>query len=366
LSEGTVVSFEEVRKELGAPPDVFNALVVSGLLGPPTSEGLRRTAVDDFLRYGTQWTAAGDRLAPYYNLPDIPEGPTPILSYTRAQISPHPNFGKADDDTGWIAQFYIKPNRRFFPYPMGLALVGPSHLRLEGPLRVKGSTFPSYLYPDPMGEFSMLTVIGNPDVSKEPFRAAYDVAVPVLDELSFRCNQPLPVAQVFLVGIPSGTISLEFLRPPDMVVLGRDTEVLACCPHPQLQAAVALYRDGLSDSNPFHQFLAFWKVYENACHVRAEWRMSNKRRGPIGTPEVMPDMFVFRHSCGKTFEEVRQTLTPTHRNAIAHSDGRKAKPKTPALASDFIDVSCVIPVIGYIARVTLENVRALLEDNDLS
>jgi hypothetical protein len=123
---------------------------------------------------------------------------------------------------------------------------------------------------------------------------------------------------------------------------------------------VALYREGISSNNPFHQFLTLWKVYENATRVRGRWREQHKRSDIKIHKEIFPDVFAFETVKGQTFEQAKQSLNDAYRNAIAHGDMSKGKPRTGALVSDYAEVWMKVPILRYMAHVVLENVRATL------
>jgi len=52
-------------------------------------------------------------------------GGIPAGARSRGQILPQDATSNPDEDTGWLAQFYLRPNRLFFPDPTELALIGP-------------------------------------------------------------------------------------------------------------------------------------------------------------------------------------------------------------------------------------------------
>lgn len=213
-------------------------------------------------------------------------------------------------------------------------------------------------------------VILNPKISIDPrpaFTEAYNIAAPVLDELSFTYDQPLPVAHALLVGIPSGAITVTLPRPPKMQAIDSTTHIAARCPVAELQQATALYREGVSSTNPFHQFLALWKAYENADEVRRGWRTkrghkaSDKKLDTVVACENFPDLVPFRGHAGKSFGAVKEHLRKPYRCAIAHgTSGDHGPPKTAAAARDYNEVMLAVPIIRHMARVTLTNTRATL------
>ncbi len=284
---------------------------------------------------------------------------------TQARILPQEAQGDPDQDTGWLAQFYLRLNRSFFPDPNELALVGPLPLKLAAPKEVRGADIPARLYPDPSGSLAMVAVMGFNRLADDPFDAAYDVAGPILDELSFRYDQPLPVAQSLLIGIPSGAINIYYPQHPTLEEIPASDTVLPSSLFSELRDAVALYREGVSSNNPFHSFLTLWKAYENAVSVRADWRREHRRPDTKVREEVIPDVWAFRGRSGLNFEQVKQQLNRPYRVALAHgSDIRDGQPITAASAENFNDVATKVSLIRYMARVVIENVRATLASSE--
>lgn len=359
------LTLQQVGERLKAPPAVVHALAMSGLLGYWENGGVPEAGVLQFERFGTQWRPElGSRSFspdPFRDLPAPPGvlgGDQPPSTGTEVQIAPSGiPLELSEKDTGWIAQFFVQPNPFFFASPEELALVGPVGMRLSRRMQIPGTDYPCYLYPDPEGRFAMAMVIGDPRPHGDPIEAAYDIASPALDALAFEYDQPLPICQRLIVGIPSGIISVWLAKPSapaDIAegVLKPRFEV------PDLWEAVALYREGVSSNNPFHQFLTLWKAYENACGVRGHWRKKHRRRDHKEEPEEFPPMFAWSEFSGKTFDQAKQQLNDSHRIALAHGDVRGGSPRTGATWADVRSVSAVVPVIRYMARVTIRNVRA--------
>ena len=171
-------------------------------------------------------------------------------------------------DTGWIAHFYLSTNCFYSPDLIELTLVEPPPLRLSGPRPVPGTALPVTLYPHPWG--NNLGLVEGLDRPLDGAQVqAYDVTIPLLDELSVRYDVPLPVAHSMVVGVPSGILYLYFgLRPKAKAI---ETESLPRCPYPELRDAYTLYREAVSSNNPLHAFLTVRKVYEEAVYVRKRW-----------------------------------------------------------------------------------------------
>lgn len=199
---------------------------------------------------------------------------------------------------------------------------------------------------------------------ERPFQVAYDVVSPLLDELSFTYDQPLPVAQNLILGVPSGAINIDFSQHPTQHHIGNGEVIERACPFPELEEAVALYREGVSSNNPFHNFLTLWKAHENAQEVRTNWKRqhgSDDVQFRVHEERIPDDVWVFRGSSGKSFSQVREELNRPYRVALAHgsniSDGR---PRTGASASDFEAVATKIALLRFMAHTVIENVRATL------
>jgi hypothetical protein len=319
----------------------------------------------------------------YDNLPPIEGiGPQPPATRAHGYIYPpseqNPQ-GLESYDTGWIAHFYLVPNYFYFPDPTELALVGQPPLKLSEPRQIPGADLPVTLYPHPSGCLGLVALEGLDRPLKNMDKEAYDVAMPLLDELSARYDVPLPVASMIAVGVPSGIIHTFFAHHSKTKQI--EAEILPRCPHPKLRDAYALYREAVSSNNPFHAFLTFWKVYEEAVYVRRGWGAKHKCSDTRITEEVFPDLFAFgsrpeeladpsehpgerpeEQLRGEKFEKARKVLNGPYRVALAHAGEVDAgKPLTAASYGDYQKVASQVPVVRYMANVVLENVRATFD-----
>jgi hypothetical protein len=369
-----VVPLKEARRRLRVSAPVLNALVKSGLLGEITTHGeVFVAAIEHYGRYGTQWRTE--------NRPDLPER-MPSAEFINS-MPPPPDIGDErypgvqtklyvylegpdmeealKTDTGWLAQFYLRPNPYFWPAPTSMGMVGPLLLKLDRPRAVHRAKLPTRLYPDPEGSLSMVMVTCRDGSAKEAYETAYDIVAPVLDELSVKYDQPLPISHSLIVGVPSGLVTTMFPKIPEVRIIESGDPILPSCPYPELADAAALYREGASSNNSFHQFLSLWKVYENVCEIRGSWRRQHKLTAVKIREEVFPKAFAFGGYEGLTFDQVKQKLERPYRVALAHGGRiRGGKPKTAASAEDLMSVSYSVPLVRYMAHVTFENVRATL------
>lgn len=345
------------------------ALLTSGLLGYWNGGRIPKEAIEHFRLYGTQWrTSLGERRPPetlLRNMPQLEGADQPVGSTTQLLINRTEDaVSNPSGDLGWLAQFYVRPNHFMFPDPTASALIGPLGLKLSAPKDLGQARIRTILFPDPDGAFAMAMVWGATEGSLDDAPAkAYDVISPILDDIAFKYDQPLPIAQSIIVGVPSGSILFSLPKPPPIGHLDSfvwtDDQSAA-----KLRNAISLYREGISSNNPFHQFLTLWKAFESADEARREWRrarfgsISDTRNDIIVTEEVIPVSFVAADDGGKKFGIVKERLRSLYRNAIAHGTNKHGRPKTGATSSDFNDVSNNVFLIRFMARAVIENTRA--------
>lgn len=377
---GEVVTFFEAQRRLGVTDGLFNALVNSWLLGRITTDNkLFVEGIESYERYGTQWMTEdrpelASRTMDAEFLQNMPLPPDVGYRYPSVQQKVFAAREGIDDDilavleasTGWLVHFYLRPNMFCWPAPTSMGMVDGPLLKLNRKREVLGAHLRTSLYPDPWGSLALVTVHSPSKTAGEAYEQAYDVAGPILDELSVKYDQPLPISHSLIVYIPSALMAMFAPSTPDIRTIEPGDRLLPRYPYPELKFALALYREGVSSSDPFHQFLTLWKVYENACEVRSRWRTKHKRHVVKVEEERIPEAFAFGTYEGKTFDVVRQQLDKPLRVALTHGGRIRGggKPKTAASAADLLNVSYAVPVVRYIAHTTLQNVRATLQSVD--
>lgn len=359
----SILTKEQAMERLGVSPAVLVALLNSGLLGFWDHDGIPAVGVDHFKRFGTQWREElGTRQFPMESIPvpaDVGEEQPPS-TVTQLQFAvAQDQFKLADSDGSWIAQYYFRPNPFFFPSPLDSGLVGPIPILLPEPAQVQGMPFVTTLYPDPPGRLAMIMVSGPSIDGEDAFGRAYDSVIPLIAELSFRSGAPLPVAHSIVVGVPSGTISIEIPKP------SRDVSFLSLdlrnpLEHDGLLEAKALFLEASNSLSPFHQFLCYWKVYEYVTAARKEWGRKHKRSDVRVRSERLPEVWVWRKRKGLPFQVVLNGMREDYRNAIAHADPR-CPMRSVAYSKDLGSVATAVPVLRYIARTVLENFEATLD-----
>lgn len=359
-----LIPFDELADYVsGLDPAYLVAALRAGLIGPCEEAGVPRLGVQHFVNFGTQWRVElGRRQFPAEEIPVPPGigGEQPLGTVTQLKINSDKDALDAPDDQHWIAQYYLRPNRWCWAPATESALIGPIPLKLPHKTPVPGVRFPTYLCPDPSGRLAMIMVFGAGNVEDEAPTVAYDIVHPILAEAAFRSDVPLPIAHALHVGVPSGTVYLEFAKPPKTEDLVNLKMIRPDRQPAELLAAKALYWDGVSSANPFHQFLTFWRVYENVVAERSKWRKRERRSTTELRPERMPDVWVWRGRKGATFDMVRQSMREAYRNAIAHANPLKGPVRSPATAKERSSVAAQIPAARYMARTVLQNFEATL------
>jgi hypothetical protein len=210
------------------------------------------------------------------------------------------------------------------------------------------------------------------DLTAESFedaaRKTHNFLMPFLSWLSFHGDRPMEAKSCEIVEcrtkswrwyayMPGQTVNFTWTPQNDLNI----TDV-----PPRIRALQATYREAMNAMNVFYKFLCFWKVAEG-CEAA---RKTRQRRGrpaipSIAVPEQIPASVngsdidpeegdYFKLYLGQDFPDVRESLTVTYRNAVAHMIS--AGP--PLHPDDFDDVfKCenALSVMRYIARRMLQN-----------
>lgn len=386
------IPLREARRRLKLPKPLFEAFKNSHLLGPCTTAGyVLEEAVEHLLHFGTQWDTherfAEPLSAPEYSSRFISDEeyarvkPIPGMGIPPPDTQAHVQINQADllNDTGWIAHFYLVPNYYMFPNTTELALILPPPLRIAAKREVPGTCCQTHLYPHPSGALGLVTVSSRESPSYKTgehqenpwavaFEQAYDVAVGVLDNLAVEYDMPLPIAHSLLIGVPSGLMNIFFAHRPRVKTIAPNNNLLPSPPHFEMKAAYALYREATSSNNPFHQFLVFWKVYDETKYILSEWRKHHKRTAVKVQREFLPNnpaLGVDPKGNVKeiSFEQKRKELQGPYRAALAHAGETKQghKALTAATAKDTNNVAVQVAVVRFMARVSLTNVAATLD-----
>jgi hypothetical protein len=214
-----------------------------------------------------------------------------------------------------------------------------------------------------------LTVTADNFVAAE--KEAYDEVMPVLSRIAFEADTPVEVTAVLMteqatqIRSAGGTIIGTVQSAPE--VTGLMT--------PELRPFLAAYREGLNSNSPLYQALSFYKVVEGVTTFRTKRSRGASKNGGVVEPDPLsklipanlndlPDMTVwargvFTPYLGKTFAEIKESVSNTIRNAIAHlTPGRGIR------VADYLEdiQACrdITPILRYMARALIRDELAEL------
>ncbi len=204
-----------------------------------------------------------------------------------------------------------------------------------------------------------LSVTADSFVAAE--KEAHDEVVPVLSRVAFEANTPVEVTAVLLTEAATQTrrvgATLVGTVQPAPQVVGLST--------PELRPFLAAYREGLNSNSPLYQALSFYKVIEGVATFHTKRARASSSGGSARTQDPLskcvpvdlkdlPDITdwardVFTPHLGKTFADIKLSVSDTIRNAIAHlTPGRDIR------VADYLDdiQACrgITPVLRYMAR----------------
>jgi hypothetical protein len=191
-------------------------------------------------------------------------------------------------------------------------------------------------------------------------KEAHDEIMPVLSRLAFEADTPVEVTAVLLTEqstqIQSMGATIIGSVQPAPELAGLSTE--------ELRPFLAAYREGLNSNSPLYQALSFFKVIEGLTalstrRARAAPGGSAVVPGPLSkliptSPNDLPQITEWARSAftpylGKSFAEIKESVTETIRNAVAHlAPGRDVR-----VADYFDDIrACrdITPILRYMAR----------------
>tara|TARA_R100001039_G_scaffold37258_2_gene35377 strand:- start:821 stop:1567 length:747 start_codon:yes stop_codon:yes gene_type:complete len=240
-------------------------------------------------------------------------------------------------------------------------MIGPVPIKLKKRQRAVFKGLTIHVCPDPEGRLALIVVEGPPGTDEDTFDdTAYEAVQSTLREMTYIADVPLAIAHSFILGVPSGVIRLKFPKPSKEVEFESLNILLKEPLNEELEEAKALYWEALSTSDPFHQFLTLWRIYERITSARQHWRKINKCADKKIVEEKMPNTWVWSDKVGLSFTQVRQHLEKPYRDAIAHADAKRTRPRTSFRASDLKDVAVQISTVRFIARTVIRNFEATL------
>ncbi len=214
-----------------------------------------------------------------------------------------------------------------------------------------------------------LSVTADSFVAAE--KEAHDEVVPVLSRIAFEADTPVDWTAVLLTEAATQTrrvgATLVGTVQPAPQVVGLST--------PELRPFLAAYREGLNSNSPLYQALSFYKVMEGVATFHTKRARASSSGGSARTQDPLskcvpvdlkdlPDITdwardVFTPHLGKTFADIKLSVSDTIRNAIAHlTPGRDIR------VADYLDDirACrgITPVLRYMARELIADELAAL------
>jgi len=195
---------------------------------------------------------------------------------------------------------------------------------------------------------------------------AFDLVMPILSWWSFRYDTAVDIAAYNLIEEQTQAQKWMFNLVGKVKALDFN---IGGASHPEYRSVFSAYREGNNSSNPFYQFLCFYKVIEGVRNLRDRRRKATLVAGESyrePPDEIIPnsisdigtfnnlDMAAFTPYLGKKFTRIKDELRDELRNVIAHLE-----PTEDCLIADKLeDVrSCelAVPVVRYMSRIMLRN-----------
>jgi hypothetical protein len=206
---------------------------------------------------------------------------------------------------------------------------------------------------------------------------AFDAVMPTLSRIAFEADTPLEVTGVLLTEQATQTqrfgATLVGATQPAPALAGDTTS--------ELRSFLAAYREGLNANSPLYQALSFYKIIEGVTKFHTNRMRAAKKRGApepadplakeipadrgglVGMTEWSRDNFT--PYLGMSFAEIRDAVTDTIRNAVAHiSPGMDLR--VADYAADVRACRAITPVLRYVARELIHDELAGLAGSGFS
>jgi len=220
-----------------------------------------------------------------------------------------------------------------------------------------------------------LTVTAGDFASAE--NEAFDAVMPTLSRIAFEADTPLEVTAISLTERATQTRQLR----TTLVGAVQPAPETAGTTTPELRMFLAAYREGLNGNSPLYQALSFYKILEGAAKFHTNRVRAARRRGepapadPMARqmptyPEDLADVTVWSRDnfipyLGKSFAEIRDEVTDTIRNAVAHIAPNMGL-RIADYATDIQACRTITPVLRYVARDLIHQELATLSGADPS
>lgn len=201
--------------------------------------------------------------------------------------------------------------------------------------------------------------------------------MPTLSRIAFQADTPLEVTAISLTERATQTRQLR----TTLAGAVQPAPEIAETTTPELRMFLAAYREGLNGNSRLYQALSFYKILEAATKFHTNRVRAAKKRGEATSadpmarqipvdPDGLADVTVwsrdnFMPYLRKSFAEIRDAVTDTIRNAVAHISPNMDL-RIADYAADIQACRTITPVLRYMARDLIHEELASLSGADPS
>lgn len=192
----------------------------------------------------------------------------------------------------------------------------------------------------------------------EALARACENALPILNGLSYRHDVSISLEHVFVRSDREGRVMHVGFQPEEAVAIDFLDEGRIPVPV-QLGPLYSMYREAISATNPFYQFLAFYRLLEGikavtfANGVEAPGLVEEK----LGQDEIVPQDFR-----GWKVNRFLDWAMKTFRTSFAHFENDAlGLVHVPDYITDMLMVSRLVPVVRLAVKIKLDNLSRRVE-----
>jgi hypothetical protein len=248
----------------------------------------------------------------------------------------------------------------------GIIAGGDSLLRGAG-LQVKlessdgQSLHAAQIVPNLHGRLAQVRLTVTADDFSQAENEAFDAVMPVLSRIAFEADTPVEVTAILLTEQATQSRRLG----ATLVGAVQPAPQLAGTTTPELRMFLAAYREGLNANSPLYQALSFYKIIEGVAKFHTKRVRAAKKRGAPEPADPMTNQIPANREdlagmtdwardnltayLGLSFSEIRDAVTETIRNAVAHISPSMDL-RIADYAADIRACRDIAPVLRYVAR----------------
>ena len=217
------------------------------------------------------------------------------------------------------------------------------------------------IVPNRNGHLAQIRLAVTADDFSSAETEAFDAVMPTLSRIAFEADTPLEVTAISLTERATQTRQLR----TTLVGAVQPAPEIAETTTPEARMFLAAYREGLNGNSPLYQALSFYKIVEGATKFHTSRVRAARKRGEAAPADPMETRIPadpmdlagatewardnFTPYLGKSFAEVRDAVTDTIRNAIAHISPNMDL-RIADYAADIQACRTITPVLRYVAR----------------